>query len=112
MAKKKPQKKKSAKARVSKVIDQVKEPFSLLGTLKEEGLANALTLLSVASTVASGAKEKLRVDAVKPQLRELISSLGFALREDFERLAARVDDLEHQLSEREYDRLKGHDDEE
>jgi polyhydroxyalkanoate synthesis regulator phasin len=104
-----------AKAKVSKVLDQVKEPLSLLGTLKEEGMANALTLLSLASTMASGAKKNLRLESLKPQLRELISSLGFATKEDFESLASRVDELEHKLSQKEFSELSrrsGMDDEE
>lgn len=101
-----------AKARVSKVLDQVKEPLSLLGTLKEEGMANALMFLSIAGSVANGAKKNLRLDAVKPQLRELISSLGFAMKEDLESMAARIDDLEHKLSQKEFSDLRSSDDEE
>jgi hypothetical protein len=120
MAKKKakPQPKKAgkrdfAKARVSKVVDQVKEPLSLLNTLKQEGMANMMALLTLGSAVASGAKENLKLAAMKPQLRELISSLGFALKEDFDDLAARVDELEHKLSEKEFSVLSSaHDEEE
>ena len=101
-----------AKAKVSKVLDQVKEPFSLLGTLKEEGMANALMFLSIASNVAEGAKKNLRMDAVKPQLRELISSLGFAMKDDYEALAARVEELEHKLSQKEYSELSSVSDDE
>ena len=109
-SKKKPAAKKSqpaAKERVSRVINQVKEPLSLLGTLKEEGMANAITFLTMASAVASGAKNNLRLEKIRPQMKELVSSLGFAFREDVERLEARLDELEHLLSEREYDKLKG-----
>lgn len=113
MAKKKPAKKTSkrsfAKAQVSKVVNQVKEPFSLLGTLKEEGMANVIMLLGMAGSMASGAKKNLRLEAVKPQLRELVSSLGFALKEDFEDLAARVDELEHKLAKKEFAELSGED---
>ena len=117
MAKKKkarPQAKKRsfAKARVSKVMEQVKEPLSLLNTLKEEGLANMMTLLTLGSAVASGAKENLKLGAMKPQLRELVASLGFALKEDFDELAARMDELEHKLSEKEFSVLSGVSDEE
>jgi len=109
-SKKKPAAKKSkpaAKERVNRVIHQVKEPLSLLGTLKEEGMANAITFLTMASAVASGAKNNLRLEKIRPQMKELVSSLGFAFREDVERLEARLDELEHLLSEREYDKLKG-----
>jgi uncharacterized protein YjgD (DUF1641 family) len=106
MAKKKmsktPSKRKKAKEKVSKVIDQVKEPLSLLNTLKEEGVANALTFLTMASAVAEGAKKNLKLEMVKPQLKDLVGSLGFALREDLERLEARLEELEHKLSEKEY----------
>lgn len=103
---------KKPKARVSKVMDQVKEPLSLLQTLKDEGLANAITLISMASTVASGAARNFRAEALRPQLKEVVSSLGFALRDDLERLEGRVEELEQQLSEREYEKLKAADGEE
>jgi hypothetical protein len=98
-------KKRPAKKKAS-VIHQVKEPLSLLNTLKEEGMANAITFLSMAGAMASGARKNLR-----PQLKELVSSLGFAFREDMERLEARLDELEHLLSEREYARLHPGDEE-
>jgi hypothetical protein len=101
-ASKKPSKGKRAKEKVSKVIDQVKEPLSLLNTLKEEGVANALTFLTMASAVAEGAKKNLKLEMVKPQLKDLVGSLGFALREDLEKLEARLEELEHRLSEKEY----------
>jgi hypothetical protein len=119
MAKKKtakPKKKTSsrprrAKEKVSKVIHQVKEPFSLLGTLKEEGLSNAIHFLTMASAVAGEARKNLRVDAVRPQLKELVSSLGFAFRSDLDRLEARLEELEQKLSEREYEALSRDDEE-
>ena len=110
---KKPAKKTAAKKtaakkpRVSRVIEQVREPFSLLQTLKEEGLSNALTLLTMANAMAEGAKKNLKLEAMKPQLKELVSSLGFAFRSDLERLEVRLEDLEQKLSEREYDNLRG-----
>jgi hypothetical protein len=106
-----PRAKPKAKAKVAQMVGQAKEPLSLLQTLKEEGLSNALTLLTLASTVAEGAKKNLRFQALRPQLKELVSSLGFAFREDLERLEARLDDLEHLLSEREYAVLGGQDEE-
>lgn len=100
--KKKESKRKKAKEKVSKVIDQVKEPLSLLNTLKEEGMANAFTILTMASAVASGAKKNLKLEMVKPQLKELVGSMGFALKEDLERLEARLEELEDKISEKEY----------
>jgi uncharacterized protein YjgD (DUF1641 family) len=102
MAKKKEPKRKRAKEKVTRVIDQVKEPLSLLNTLKEEGLANAFTLLTMASAMASGAKKNLKLEVLKPQLKDLVGSLGFALKEDVERLEARLEELEDKLSEKEY----------
>ncbi|MGE3262682.1 MAG: hypothetical protein AB7K68_12950 [Bacteriovoracia bacterium] len=102
----KPSKRSFAKAQVSKVMDQVKEPFSLLGTLKEEGMANVIMLLGLAGSMASGAKKNLRLEAVKPQLRELVASLGFAMKEDFDELASRVDELEHKLAKKEFADLR------
>jgi hypothetical protein len=96
---------KRAKEKVSKVIHQVKEPLSLLGTLKEEGLANAINFLTMASAVAGEARKNLRMEAMKPQLKELVSSLGFAFRSDLDRLEARLEELEQKLSEREYEAL-------
>lgn len=101
-AKKAPKQPRKAREKVSRVIHQVKEPFSLLGTLREEGLANAVTFLAMAGSMASEAKKNLRMQAVRPQLKELVSSLGFAFREDLERLEARLEELEQKLSEREY----------
>lgn len=96
----------AAKERVEKVIHQVKEPLSLLGTLKEEGMANAVLLLGMASSAAGAARQSLRAEAMKPALRELVQSLGFAFREDLERLEARVEELEQKLSESEYAQIK------
>ncbi|HEY8278046.1 MAG TPA: hypothetical protein VIH99_00390 [Bdellovibrionota bacterium] len=101
----------SAKEKVSKVMNQVKEPLSLLNTLKEEGLANAVALLGLASTVASGASKKVRLDSIKPQLRELISSMGFAMREDVEKLESRVEELELKVSEKEFEEIRANDEE-
>jgi BMFP domain-containing protein YqiC len=97
---------------VKKVIHEVKEPLSLLQTLREEGMSNALTLLSMASGIASGAAKSFRAEAIRPQLGELISSLGFAMREDLERLQDRVGELEQRLSELEYAALRAEDGEE
>jgi polyhydroxyalkanoate synthesis regulator phasin len=102
---------KATKEKVSRVIDQVKEPLSLLSTLREEGLANVMSLLTIASTVASGASRNLRLDSVRSQLKEVISSLGFALHEDVEKLESRIEELELKLSEKEYADLRASDEE-
>jgi hypothetical protein len=99
-----------AKEKVSKVIHQVKEPFSLLGTLREEGLSNAINFLTMAGAVAGEARKNLRLEAMRPQLKDLVSSLGFAFRSDLDRLEARLEELEQKLSEREYEALSRDDD--
>lgn len=110
--KKAPVKKTTGKrARVKKVITQAKEPLSLLQTLREEGMANAITFLSMASSVASGAAKNFRPDAYLPQLKEVVTSLGFATSEDIERLEERIADLEQKLSEREYETLRASEEE-
>ncbi len=100
-----------AKERVSRMVKQVKEPLSLLSTLREEGMANAMALMGLAGAMASGASKNFRLDSVKPQLRELISSIGFAVREDVEKLEARVEELELKLSEKEFDAIRGDEEE-
>lgn len=100
-----------AKEKVSKVIHQVKEPFSLLGTLKEEGLSNAISFLTMAGAMADEARKNLRLDAMRPQLKEIVSSLGFASRSDLDRLEARLEELEQKLAEREYEALSRDDEE-
>lgn len=97
---------------VKKVIHQVKEPLSLLQTLREEGMQNALTFLSLAGGIASGAARSFRAEAIRPQLGELIASLGFAMRDDLERLQDRLGELEQRLSELEYAALRAEDGEE
>ena len=112
MAKKKTESKRArAKDKVTKVVEQVSEPFSLLNTLKEEGLANAMALFGMAGAIASGATKNIRLDALKPQLYEVVSSLGFALKEDVEKLEARIEELETKLAEKEFEEIRGSDDE-
>ncbi len=110
-AKKSSSPKAKAKDHVSRVVDQVREPLSLLHTLKEEGMANAVALFGLASSVASGASKNFRIDAIKPQLMELISSMGFATPEDLARLEARVEELEAKISAKEFEEIRGSDDE-
>ena len=106
MAKQKTAKKKRvtkrAREKVSSLIDQAKEPLSLLSTLKEEGMASAMLLF----TIASGAAKNLKMEALRPQLKEMIQSLGFAFREDLEKLEARIEELEQKIAEKEYAQLE------
>ncbi|MGZ3652327.1 MAG: hypothetical protein ACXVB9_04780 [Bdellovibrionota bacterium] len=116
MAKKSAPKKKSprrayAKEKVSKVVNQVKEPFSLLSTLREEGLSNAMALMGLASTMATGATKNFRLETIKPQLREMINTMGFALQADLEKLESRIEELELKISEKEFAEIRGHDEE-
>jgi polyhydroxyalkanoate synthesis regulator phasin len=53
----------------------------------------------------------VRLDSIKPQLRELISSMGFAMREDVEQLESRVEELEVKLSEKEFEAIRASDEE-
>ena len=107
---KKPQRK-SKREKMANMFSQVKEPFSLLGTLKEEGAANAMAILSLAGAVASGASKNLRLENIKPQLKEVITSLGFAFRSDLEKLESRIEELELKLSEKEFEAIRRGDDE-
>jgi hypothetical protein len=108
---KKPSKRAYAREKVSEVVNNVREPFSLLGTLKEEGVANAVALMGLASAMASGATRNFRLESIKPQLRELIGTMGFALKADLENLEARVEELETKLSEKEFEAIRGNDEE-
>ncbi|MCO5143212.1 MAG: hypothetical protein M9962_09000 [Oligoflexia bacterium] len=85
----------SSKEKVKKVVDQMREPFSLLQTLKDEGLSNAVSYLSMAAQMASGASKNLAL----PQVKEVFRSLGFATREDLDRLEERLDQLEEKIDE-------------
>lgn len=96
-----------AREQVSEVVDEVSEPFSLLNTLKQEGLANAMALFGMAGAVASGAAKNFSADAIRPQLYDLFNSMGFALREDVEKLEARIEELEAKLSASEFAALRG-----
>ena len=99
------------KEKIKKVIDQAKEPFSLLTTLREEGMANLMALFTLGSAVASGATKNLKVENLRPALKELIHSLGFVMREDIERLETRVEELENKIAELEIEELKSFSDE-
>jgi len=101
-----------AKDSVAKVMDQMREPLSLLNTLKEEGLANAMALFGLAGAVASGATKNFRIDAMKLPLYELLTSMGFALRDDIEKLEARIEELEIKVSAKEFEEMRGSSDEE
>jgi len=102
---KRPVSKTKPRRKVSEVLEQVKEPLSLLQTLKEEGMANAFQFLHLASTVAGEAKKNLNSELLRHQIKEVVGSLGFALRSDMDRLEARLDELEEKLSALEYSKL-------
>lgn len=108
---KKPSKRARAQEAVEEVVHQVREPFSLLNTLKEEGVANAVALMGLAGAMASGATKNFRLETIKPQLRELIGTMGFATRDDLEKLEARLEELEMKLSEKEFEAIRAEDEE-
>jgi multidrug resistance efflux pump len=92
----------SSKPRIRSALNQVKEPLSLLSTLRDEGMANASYWLQMASQAASSAADISRqvgFSRLKPQARELLAQTGFALREDVERLEARLEELEGKVSD-------------
>ena len=89
MAKKKPT------SRTKRVMDQVKEPFALLETLKSEGLANATLVLGMASEAA----KNFRLEQLKPQLKEMMHSVGFVTKSYVERLEERIDELEGRVAD-------------
>lgn len=76
--------------RISKIIDQAKEPLGLIDTLKEEGLARAGYLLGVAAGTASS----LTKESVKTQVKDVAKTLGLVTKKEYDRLKARVEDLE------------------
>jgi BMFP domain-containing protein YqiC len=94
MAKQKSKSRARRSASVKRIVDQVKEPLSLLETLKEEGLARAMYLLGVAST----ASKSINKDKLREQLKDTVQNLGIVTRADFERLEARVEELESKLT--------------
>lgn len=81
--------------KVKRAILEAKEPLSLLETLKEEGMANAMMLFSMASEAA----KHLKPDAIKPQLKEFLSTMGYASRGELEQLHARIEELEDRIAE-------------
>jgi polyhydroxyalkanoate synthesis regulator phasin len=96
MAGKKPKEKLAkVKKRVDHVVEQMKEPFTLLETLKEEGMANAQMLIGM----MAGAAKNFKVENVKPQLKEVVNTLGFAKRSELENLEAKLDELESRIAE-------------
>ncbi len=81
----------SSKAdRISKIIDQAKEPLGLIDTLKEEGLARAGYLMGVAAGTASS----LTKESVKSQVKDVAKTLGLVTKKEYDRLKARLEDLE------------------
>ena len=107
MAKKKATKNKAARKSIKTMVEQVKEPFSLLETLKEEGMANAGMLLGM----MAGAAKSFRVETIRPQLKEVMTSLGFAMRSEVERLEVRLDELETRISELDHGSVRSDDEE-
>ncbi len=85
MAKKKATKSKPVRKSIKTMVDQV----------KEEGMANAGMLLGM----VAGAAKSFRVESIRPQLKEVMTSLGFATLSEVERLEARLDELETRISE-------------
>ncbi len=94
--------------KVKKVILQAKEPLSLLETLKEEGMANAMLLMNL----ASGAAKNLKMENIKPMVKEAVKSLGFAKKAEFDKLQDRVEELEDRLTVLEEHHVHHHSDEE
>ncbi|NUM89240.1 MAG: hypothetical protein HUU37_08565 [Bdellovibrionales bacterium] len=84
-------KKSPQSSRIDKVMDQVKEPFQLLETLKSEGIANATLLLGMATEAA----KSFRLE----QLKQAMHSFGFVSKADLERLEERLDELEGRIAE-------------
>lgn len=81
--------------RVNKILEQAKEPFSLLETLKEEGMARAMYLLSVASFAAKNVNK----DKLVENLKEAVHSLGLVTHAELHSLEERIEQLEERLSE-------------
>lgn len=96
----------SAKEKLDKMVHQFREPISLLSTFRQEGLANAMNLLTIASSVASQATRRVQFDSIGPTLKEAIHSMGFALKSDLEKIEERMEELELKLSEAEIGRLE------
>lgn len=87
--------KKTKKPRIKKIMDQVKEPLSLLETLKTEGLARGLFLLNAAGEAA----KSINREKLAEQFKELLPLLGLVQYKDFAELESRVCELEDKLNE-------------
>lgn len=83
----------SKRKKVEKVIRQVKEPMSLLHTLKEEGMSKAMQFASIAGTAA----KNINFDGAKDQLKATVAQLGFVSKSDLENLEERLTALEERL---------------
>ena len=85
----------ASKSRRSRVIEQMKEPLSLLETLKEEGMARAIDFIGMASAAAKNVQK----DKVIEQLRDGVKSLGLISREEASSLRHRIAALEERVRE-------------
>lgn len=93
---KKGQKPASKKAeRISKIIEQAKEPLSLIETLKEEGMARAGYLLGVAAEMAGGVTK----EGVMSQLKEVPAAVGIATKEEVRALKKQISALEDRIEQ-------------
>jgi len=85
--------KKSAKAKVSQVINQARESLKLLETLEKETLAKARSYVKLPNT-----DERIR--ATNDKILSSLRKLGVATQTEVDELKARVEDLEAQLAAR------------
>lgn len=76
--------------RISRVIEQAKEPLGLLETLKEEGMARAGYLLGIAAEMS----KQVTKESVSAHVRDLSNMVGIVTKEDFLQLKGRIDELE------------------
>lgn len=95
MAKKKVAAKVEKETKVKKIVNQVKEPLSLLETLKEEGMARAMFLMGA----ATGAAKQVNKDKIFSQFKDALHLAGVVTRTDLEALEERIEVLEAQIAE-------------
>jgi hypothetical protein len=82
-----------SKNRIDRVIEQAKEPLSLIETLKEEGMARAGYLLGIAAEVA-GTMTKQNLGA---QIAEFGGAVGIVTKADLARLERKLQDISDRL---------------
>ena len=78
-----------------KIISQVKEPLSLLETLKEEGMARAFSLMSAAGE----ASRHINKDKLFMQMADAFHMAGMVTRTDIKALEERIQELEAQIED-------------